>query len=273
MLLSGRYMVEIKMLPLSFAEYLVFCGAEKSADKKEYFGQYMMSGGFPGLFSLKGGDEINRDYLSGIYNTIVMKDIVRYNQIRDIDIMEKILLFLSDNIGYFVSAKKIADYLTSTGRKTSSDTADNYIRMLENAYLFYRAKRNNLKGKYLMKTNDKFFIADLGLRNLLKGGASDYGSSLENIVYLELIRRGYEVSVGKLDSLEVDFVAWKSPELAYIQVTSTLSIPEVRERELNPLRKIKDNYKKVILSTDPAGPFNDIDGMFHYNIIDFLLEA
>jgi predicted AAA+ superfamily ATPase len=276
-LLSGRY-VEIKMLPLSFAEFLVFTGkARPRRSLAEWFERYMTQGGFPGLFSFKqepsedGASLLVREYLSGIYSTVVMKDIITMNQIRDVDILEKIILFLADNIGYVVSAKKIADYLTSMGRKVSSYTVDNYIKTLENAYLFYRARRSDIKGRGLLSTNDKFFIADLGLRWFLKGKRTDFGSTLENIVYFELLRKGYNVAVGKFDSLEVDFVAWNETERIYVQVTSTLAPPEVRERELLPLQKIRDNYKKMILSLDPPGPFTDINGIFHYNIIDFLL--
>ncbi|MDR3200502.1 MAG: ATP-binding protein [Spirochaetales bacterium] len=269
-LLSGRY-VEIRMLPLSFREFLVFCKADKKKDRRQYFEQYIQQGGFPGIFSFNRDESLIQDYTSGIYSTIVMKDIIRMNQIRDVDILEKIIFFLADNIGNPVSAKKIADYLTSTGRKTTADTTDNFLKMLESAYLFYRAKRSDIKGKRLMKINDKFFIVDLGLRNFLKGKTSDYGSTLENIVFLELLRRGYNVTVGKLDSLEVDFVAWKSSEQVYFQVTSTLTLPGVLERELTPLRKIPDNYKKVILSMDPVLEFESIDGIFHYNLMDFLL--
>jgi predicted AAA+ superfamily ATPase len=273
-LLSGRY-VEIKMLPLSFAEFLVFSGEKPGP---ALFDRYMIQGGFPGLFSLgrEAGGTGNflpvREYLSGIYSTVVMKDIIGMNKIRDVDILEKIILFLADNIGFPVSAKKIADYLTSAGRKTSSYTVDSYIKMLENAYLFYRARRSDIKGKTLLSTNDKFFIVDLGLRRLLKGRQDNYGSVLENIVYFELLRRGYEVAVGKLDSLEVDFVAWNDVERVYYQVTATMIPPEVRERELLPLKKIADNYKKVILSMDPPSPFTDIDGIFHYNLVEFLLK-
>jgi predicted AAA+ superfamily ATPase len=292
-LLSGRY-IERRMLPLSFSEFLTFSQAvlgngsvqrngsvtrrkgkaEPLKSREAYFDEYLTHGGFPGLFSLdqrrRGETTLDNEYFSGIYNTIVMKDIIKMNQIRDVDILEKIILFLADNIGNIVSAKKIADYLTSTGRKTSSDTADNYLKMLENSYLFYRARRNDIKGKHFMKTNDKFFIVDLGLRNFLKGRKSDYGSTLENVVYFELLRRGYDVSVGKLDSLEVDFVARNMDEQLYVQVTSSLAEERVRERELLPLRKIPDNYKKVILSLDPIGPFNDINGMLHYNLIEWL---
>jgi predicted AAA+ superfamily ATPase len=282
-LLSGRY-VEIKMLPLSFAEFLVFSGVgakvkrsaagpDKNEDKTRWFERYMLQGGFPGLFSFNRETPLIREYHSGIYNTVVMKDIIAMNQIRDVDVLEKIILFLADNIGYVVSAKKIADYLTSTGRKTSSYTVDSYIKTLENAYLFYRVRRSDIKGKHLLSTNDKFFIVDLGLRRFLKGRQGDYGSTLENIVYFELFRRGYDVAVGKFDSLEVDFVARNDTETVYYQVTATMASPEVRERELLPLKKINDNYKKVILSMDHPGPFTDIDGIFHYNIIDFLLGA
>jgi predicted AAA+ superfamily ATPase len=291
-LLSGRY-VEIKMLPLSFAEFLLFAGSgppkprngESSGGKRRtaamgensfrLFERYLFQGGFPGLFSFNresGGDLPAGEYLSGIYNTVVMKDIISMNQIRDVDILEKIILFLAGNIGCLVSAKKIADYLTSTGRKTSSYTVDNYIKMLENAYLFYRARRSDIKGKHLLSTNDKFFVVDLGLRRFLRGKQSDYGSTLENVVYFELLRRGYTVTVGKYDSLEVDFVAQDNTERIYFQVTATMVPPEVREREILPLKKINDNYKKVILSMDPPGPFTDIDGIFHNNIVEFLLR-
>jgi predicted AAA+ superfamily ATPase len=275
-LLSGRY-VEIKMLPLSFAEFLVFAGKKNGAGKTALFEQYLVQGGFPGLFSFgrlaaAGSREtLVREYLSGIYNTVVMKDIITMNQVRDADLLEKIILDLADNIGYVVSAKKIADYLTSTGRKASSFTVDNYIKMLENAYLFYRVRRSDIKGKSLLSTNDKFFIVDLGLRRFLKGKQSDYGSVLENVVYFELLRRGYDAAVGKFDSLEIDFVALKDTEKVYFQVTTTMAPPEVRERELLALKKIRDNYKKVVLSMDPPSPFTDIEGIFHYNIIDFLL--
>jgi predicted AAA+ superfamily ATPase len=274
-LLSGRY-VEIKMLPLSFAEFLVFSGGSRTKRSPAYwFDRYMIQGGFPGLFlfqeTVETGASLIGEYLSGIYNTVVMKDIITMNQVRDVDILEKIILFLADNIGYMVSAKKIADYLTSKGRKTSSYTVDNYIKMLENAYLFYRVRRSDIKGKSLLLTNDKFFIVDLGLRGFLKGKQGDLGSTLENIVYFELLRRGYTVAVGKFDSLEIDFVAWNEREKIYFQVTLTMTSPEVRERELLPLRKIQDNYKKVVLSLDPPGPFTDIEGIFHYNLIDFLL--
>jgi predicted AAA+ superfamily ATPase len=271
-LLSGRY-IEIRILPLSFSEFLTFSGAGKKESKAPYFEKYLSQGGFPGLFAFDHSEAHFQEYLSGIYNTIVMKDIIRMNQIRDMDIMEKIILFLADNVGNIVSAKKISDYVNSTGRKTSNDTVDSYLSMLENSYLFYRAKRNDIKGKHLMKTNDKFFIVDIGLRNFLRGAKINYGSTLENIVYFELFRRGYKVSVGKLDSLELDFVAEKGSEKIYFQVTASMSVSEVRERELRPLRKIEDNYKKIILSMDPVGPFNDIDGMIHLNLLDFLTEG
>jgi predicted AAA+ superfamily ATPase len=169
-LLSGRY-IEIRMLPLSFDEFIAFSRAVEKKGKAKpakaapgkslgrYFEDYLTQGGFPGLFALDR--ERRGEYLSGIYNTIVVKDIIKMNQVRDVDILEKIILFLADNIGNIVSAKKIADYLTSTGRKVSSDTADSYLKMLENAYLFYRAKRHDIKGKHLMKTNDKFFGSGL----------------------------------------------------------------------------------------------------------------
>jgi predicted AAA+ superfamily ATPase len=272
-LLSGRY-VEIKMLPLSFSEFLQFRDVGEAQDYREHFDLYLKLGGYPGLTELPDDSDILQDYLFGVFNTIIIKDIVTANRIRDVDVLEKIARYLSSNIGNITSARKISNYLISTGRKISADTADNYLRMLENAYCFYRAKRYDLKGKSLMKTNDKFYIVDLGLRNMFRGGvSSDYGSMLENVVYFELTRKGYTVSVGKYGDLEIDFVAEKSGKLSYFQVAATIIPDEVRSRELKSFRLLGDNYEKTILTMDIVGPYDDIDGIKHQNIIDFLLRG
>jgi predicted AAA+ superfamily ATPase len=276
-LLSGRY-VEIKMLPLSFAEFLDFHHYEDEQKLDHYFDRFLEIGGFPGLAELKGGPQTHREYLEGIFNTILIKDMVTINHIRDVDMLQKIILFLSDTIGYYVSAKKIADYIVSTGRKITVDTVDSYLSILEGAYCFYRARRYNLKGKGLMKTNNKFYIVDLGLRSILKGSkASGYGSALENIVYFELLRRGYSVGVGTWDDLEIDFVAERpgamgNTRITYFQVSATIAIPEVRERELRPLRAVRDNYEKILLTMDRTGSGEDIGGIVHRNIVDWLWE-
>ena len=211
-------------------------------------------------------------FLEGIYNTVLMKDVIERNGVRDAALLESILKFIAANIGSIVSTKKISDYLTSSGRKTTSDTIDNYLKMLENAFIIYKANRYDLKGKMFLKTLEKYYIVDIGIRNKLIGlRNTDYGHVLENIVYLELLRRGYEVTIGKIGSLEVDFVASKPNEKIYYQVSATIMDEKTRERELRPLESISDNYPKYILTMDQT-VFNDYSGIRVKNIIDFLLE-
>jgi predicted AAA+ superfamily ATPase len=266
-LLSGRYM-EIKMLPLSFKEYREFNPAMNVQDQ---FTAYLEYGGFPGLHEMGNDENLIRFYLSGIYNTILMKDVMTHYSLRDADLLEKVVRFTAANIGNLVSAKKISDYLTSSGRKTSHETIDNYLKMLESAYFLYRAPRYDLKGKELLKTQGKYYIADTGLRFWSLGRKGiDMGSILENLAYLELLRRGHQVFVGSLHGdLEVDFVAQKDGIKTYYQICQTLQPDYVLERELKPLQAINDNYEKIILSQD-RNPFNDFDGIRHLNIIDWL---
>lgn len=273
-LLSGRY-VELHMLPLSFSEFLSFGTYEisDSQDIRKVFNYYLEYGGFPGLWELNDNDAIKRDYLNGIYSTVIVKDIVKMNNVRDVDLLEKVFAFLARNIGNLVSTKTITDFITSSGRKTSNDTIDSYLKMFENSYLMYRAKRHDIKGKAIMKTNDKFYITDIGIRNMLSGmSGGDYGSVLENIIYLELIRRNFNVSIGKLNNLEVDFIAEKPNEKVYYQVTASMVDSNVQKRELLPLESISDSYPKVVLSMDSPGPYDDFNGIKHLNIIEFLLE-
>jgi predicted AAA+ superfamily ATPase len=271
-LLSGRY-VEIKMLPLSFKEYLDFNDYAAQGDVLPYFNQYLEFGGFPGVTELRDHPTSIRPLINGIYNTIIMKDVVQRNAVRDPALLESAVRFLCGNVGKTVSTKRVSDYLTSAGRKTSSDTIDNYLKMLESAFIFYRARRYDLKGKLHLKTQEKFYIVDIGIRNDLIGfRGDDYGFTLENIVYFELLRRGYEVSIGKLGALEVDFVATKPDKIAYYQVTASMLDESVRERELAPLRGISDNYEKVILSMDKT-PVTDFEGIRNVNLLDFLLSG
>lgn len=270
-LLSGRY-VEIKMQPLSFKEYLNFTETDVQGSLQEKFNKYLEFGGLPTVVELFDHPETIGPFLEGIYNTVLMKDVIERNNIRDAALLESILRFIAANVGSIVSTKKISDYLTSSGRKTTSDTIDNYLKMLENAFIIYKANRYDLKGKMFLKTLEKYYIADMGLRNRLTGlRNTDYGHVLENIVYLELLRRGYEVTIGKIGSLEVDFVATKSNEKIYYQVSATILDEKTRERELRPLQSISDNYPKFILTMDQT-VFNDYSGIKVLNIIDFLLE-
>lgn len=265
-LLSGRY-VEIKMLPLSFAEYYEM----KGGDKREAFQEYYKKGGFPYAVTIDEND-IYRDYLQGIYNTVLLKDIVERKKVSDVATLEAVIRFLSDNIGNIVSVKKVADSLTGDGRKTTSTTIDNYIGALKEAFVLYEARRYDIKGKQYLRSLEKYYLVDMGIRNLLLGERSrDVGHILENIVYLELLHRGYQVSIGKVDSLEVDFVAQKGEDKIYYQVSASVLNPETYEREFRPLKKITDNYSKYVLTMDEL-PMGE-DGIKQVNIIDFLLEG
>ena len=271
-LLSGRY-VEIKMQPLSFKEYLDFTETENSENLQEKFNKYIRYGGLPTVVDLMDNPDTIGLFLEGIYNTVMMKDVIERNGVRDAALLESILKYIASNIGSIVSTKKISDYLTSSGRKTNSDTIDNYLKMLENAFIIYRANRYDLKGKLFLKTLEKYYIVDMGIRNRLTGlSNTDYGHILENLVYLELLRRGYKVTIGKIGTLEVDFVATKADEKIYYQVSATILDEQTRGRELRPLQSIPDNYPKYIITSDHT-IFNDYSGIKVKNIIDFLLEA
>ena len=268
-LLSGRYVL-IEVYPLSFREYLDFCPDEKQ-HIDEAFQQYLQFGGMPVIPGMPQDMNVIQTVLSGIYNTVLMKDIVQRNAVRDPALLEQIVRFLADNIGNPVSTSKISGYLTSQGRKTTPGTVDNYLKMLRDSYIFYRADRYDIKGKLYLKTLEKYYIVDNGLRNALLGfHGGDYGHVLENIVYLELLRRGYEVGVGKLGNLEVDFIASKPARKVYYQVSASIMDEKTRDRELAPLQQIPDQYEKVVLTMDRTY-IKDFNGIRNVNIIDFLL--
>lgn len=269
-LISGRY-VEIMIYPLSFREFLDFNQTGMEANLDAWLQKYIEIGGFPGLIDLVNNPNTIDPFLIGILNTILMKDVTQKNAVRDPILLENILRFLAKSISSPVSIKRITDYLISSGRKTTFETVDSYVTMLEKSYLIYRAKRYDIKGLALLKTNDKLYLTDLGLRRiLLRRQTEDYGALLENIVFFELLRRGYHVEVGKYEELEVDFVATKNDERKYIQVTASLLNEETKERELKPLRAIPDFNQRIVLSSDHLMPKNS-DGIKLINIIDFLL--
>lgn len=264
-LLSGRY-VEIPMLPLSFAEYYELSGM----DKRTAWNQYFRNGGFPYAVQIPDED-IRRDYLNGIYSTVLLKDIVARKKIQDVQLLESIVRFLFDNIGSMVSSKKIADSLTSFGRKTTSVTVENYVNALLESFILYKAGRYDVRGKQHLKSLEKYYIVDVGLRRLLLGDRHrDIGHILENIVYLELLRRGYTVSVGKVGELEIDFIAEKNGDKAYYQVSASVLDPNTFDREITPLKRVNDNYPKFIITMDEL-PMDE-EGIKIINIIDFLLE-
>ena len=268
-LLSGRY-VEIKMLPLSFKEYMQFI-EKPSNNIEEDFQLYLRYGGLPPIIELNNNLDMIQPFLSGIYNTVLMKDIVQRNTVRDAALLDNLVHFLADNIGNSISTKKISDYLTSAGRKTTPATIDNYLQMLEKAFIFYKASRYDIKGKLYLKTQEKYYIVDTGIRNNLLGLRNmDYGHILENIVYLELLKRGFDVYIGKIGNMEVDFIATKTNKKVYYQVSASILDEKTKERELRSLMSIPDQYDKILLTMDK--PYvEDFDGIKWINIIDFLL--
>lgn len=269
-LLSGRY-IEIKMLPLSFKEYIT------AFDDKNYqklFLDYMKNGGMPGNISILKTNPNDIDkYLDGIFSTIVYKDIMARNNITDKMLLESILKFIFDSIGSPISAKKISDTLTSKGMSTSNHTVQNYITSFIESFLIYKAERFDVKGKNLLARDYKYYVVDTGLRSYLLGkkADSDMGHILENIVYLELLRRGYKVYVGKVDDLEVDFVAENRDGLKYYQVALTVRDEKVLERELRALQKTGDHYPKYLLTLD-MDLEADYDGITKINVVDWLLK-
>lgn len=270
--LSGRY-VEIKVLPLSFKEFLDFAKLDDNMNGEDKFIEYIRYGGMPGIISLKNEEDIYENAIKGIYNTVFMKDVIERNKLVDATLLEKILRFLMSNIGSLISAKKISDFLTSQGTKVTHNTVLNYLTMLENAYLIYKVPRYDIKGKELLKTLEKYYIVDTGIRNVILGFRNtDFGHLIENIVYFELLRRGYEVTIGKTDSLEVDFIAMNSNDKKYFQVTYSMLDNSVKNRELNVLRSINDNYEKTILTMDKIYNNTSEEGIKIKYLVDFLME-
>jgi len=302
--LSGRC-VEIKMLPLSFREFIDFHGFEikevnsalggtrtvvfhESGDRyelREIFDAYMRFGGMPGIADVGLDQEKAMVLLDGIYSTVVVRDILErekrrgQKQITDPILLRKIILFLADNIGSTVSVSSIGNTLVNEGlledgkRKgtPSTHTVQAYISALMESYFFYDIKRFDIKGKEYLRTLGKFYIVDMGLRNYLLGFRNrDSGHAIENVVYFELLRRGYDVAIGKVDTAEVDFIATKTDEKLYIQVTESMVSEDVRRRELAPLQKIRDNYEKIVLSMEP-GLDSSYDGIKSLNLIPWLL--
>ncbi len=277
-LLSGRY-VEIRMLPLSFREFLDFYEFEATVSLEEKFQRYLQFGGMPILREYRLNEMRSNQALEGIYATVVLRDILQRNHGADQNTMQKIMLFLCSNIGCITSPNRIGNVLSEEGniqkgkgRNMAGKTVEKYMAMLHSAFIFYSVGRYDVKGKQLLKTLGKNYIIDMGFRNMLLGYRdSDRGHILENIVFLELIRRDYRVYIGKVGETEVDFVAEKPNDKRYIQVAESMQSPETRERELRPLQMIADNYEKIVLSMDKSY-INSYDGIKSLNLIDWLLS-
>ena len=269
-LISGRY-IEIKMLPLSFREYVESTGSNDDLARK--YTSYLETSSFPYALELAGQPKEIRDYLEGIYNTIVVKDIAGRHKFPDTMMLESVTRFVFDNIGSQLSTKKIADTMTSEGRKIDVKTVEKYLKALTESYIVYQAKRYNIKGRQYLKTLEKYYVVDIGLRAMLLGSRSvDVGHILENVVYLELLRRGSDIYVGKVDDVEVDFVAMEQKRIVYYQVAATVRDEKTLKRELMPLQKIPDHYPKFILTLD-EDPEADYDGIRRINVLDWLIGA
>ena len=268
-LLSGRY-VEIKMLPLSFKEYVK--ATDGANNLSQSYRNFIRHGAFPYTLALGNNEGAIREYLEGIYNTIVVKDIATRKKISDTMMLESVTRFLFSSTGSPVSTKKIADTMTSSGRKIDVKTIERYLDGLMESYIVHQVKRFNIRGKQYLKTLEKYYSVDTGLRYLLLGSSvTDVGHILENVVYLELLRRGFSVYIGKLDELEVDFVAKNQKGLQYIQVAASVRDEKTLQRELASLRRISDNYPKLILTLDDD-PEEDYDGIHRMNALEWLLQ-
>lgn len=273
-LLSGRY-IELKMLPLSFKEYCEGYKASFSNDWKskiELYNSYLTSSSFPYVLQIMDNKKDVNDYLQGIYSTILLKDVVARYKIADVKMLESVIRFIFDSIGSLLSINKIANTMTSNGRKVDNKTIEKYINALVDSLMIYPVTRYNIKGKQHLQVLEKYYVVDIGLRYMLLGNRNyDVGHMLENIVYLELIRRGYQVYVGQVGEYEVDFVAQSYEETIYYQVAATVRDKETLARELNSLQRINDNYPKIILTLD-EDPKADYDGIKRINVLEWLLE-
>lgn len=272
-LISGRY-AEIKMLPLSFKEYYGYY-ANSGKSKEELFDEYLKYGGLPSLLSLPQDEETIDAYLSSVYDTIILKDVLERNKFRDIDLLKRVFAFVCGNVGSITSANKLAKYLANEAKLDSSirpATIANILQMLENAFIVYRAERYDVKGKEVLKSLEKYYVADTGLKNTVVGYAiENYGHSIENVVYLELLRRGYRVYVGKSETKEIDFVAIGKKETRYFQVTETLFDKATLQREVAPFYSTPDFFEKTIITADKTYVSN-ANGIKIVNLIDFLLS-
>ena len=269
--LAGRY-VEFVIYPFSFKEFLeTLKSIQQDVSTREAFQKYVKFGGMPFLYNLAFEEEASLQYLKDIYSSIILKDITQRNKIRDTDLLERVISYLIMNVGNNFSATSISKFFKSENRKVSVETILNYIKAAEESFLIYRVSRDDLIGKKVLNVNEKYYIADHGMREAILGSNQrDINQIFENIIYLELLRKGYTVRVGKVDNLEVDFVCTKGNEKIYVQVTYLLASPETIEREFTSLEKIDDNYPKYVISMDEFDMSRN--GIIHINIIDFLMN-
>lgn len=269
--LAGRY-VEFIIYPFSYLEFMdLYRTVFPGADSREVFNKYLVVGGMPYLSNLHYEEEPCRQYLQDLYNSVVLKDVVKRNSIRDVDLLERIIAYVTANIGTTFSATAISKYLKSEGRTVAPETILNYIKACEEAFLFYRVKRQDLQGKKILTVNEKYYIADQGIREAVFGGnRRDINLILENIVYMELLRHGYQVTVGKAAEKEIDFVCERRGEKIYVQVCYLLAAEETVRREFGVYESVRDNYPKYVVSMDEFDMSRE--GIKHRNVRDFLVE-
>ena len=268
--LAGRY-VEFIIYPFSFSEFLaLYHSVEPDADTRTCFDRYLTFGGMPYLANLRFDETACRQYLRDLFNSVELKDIVKRNNVRDVDMLERIIAYVTANIGTTFSSTAISKYLKNEGRRVSPETVLNYLKACSDAFLFYQVRRQDLQGKKILTVNEKYYVADHGIREAVIGGnMRDINLVLENIVFMEALRRGYSVTVGKVGEREIDFVCERHGEKCYIQVTYLLAAEETVQREFGVYEHVQDNFPKYVVSLDEFDMSRN--GVRHYNIRDFLL--
>lgn len=268
--LAGRY-VEFIIYPFSFSEFLaLYHSVEPDADTRTCFNRYLTFGGMPYLANLRFDETACRQYLRDLFNSVELKDIVKRNNVRDVDMLERIIAYVTANIGTTFSSTAISKYLKNEGRRVSPETVLNYLKACSDAFLFYQVRRQDLQGKKILTVNEKYYVADHGIREAVIGGnMRDINLVLENIVFMEALRRGYSVTVGKVGEREIDFVCERHGEKCYIQVTYLLAAEETVQREFGVYEHVQDNFPKYVVSLDEFDMSRN--GVRHYNIRDFLL--
>lgn len=268
--LAGRY-VEFIIYPFSFSEFLaLYHSVEPDADTRTCFDRYLTFGGMPYLANLRFDEIACRQYLRDLFNSVELKDIVKRNNVRDVDMLERIIAYVTANIGTTFSSTAISKYLKNEGRRVSPETVLNYLKACSDAFLFYQVRRQDLQGKKILTVNEKYYVADHGIREAVIGGnMRDINLVLENIVFMEALRRGYSITVGKVGEREIDFVCERHGEKCYIQVTYLLAVEETVQREFGVYEHVQDNFPKYVVSLDEFDMSRN--GVRHYNIRDFLL--
>ncbi len=270
-LLAGRVLT-IKIYPFSFKEFISIYPFKNTEDKFEKFDKYLRYGGMPMIVNMNDNENLIMNYLNDLKEVVLKKDVISRNNIKDIVFLDNLIKYMASTIGNLTTPYAIAEFMKKNGSSITNETVDSYLKMLENAYFMYRVPRYELKGKQLLKTQGKYYFIDNGLKNIIAGISSyDTGNSYENIIYIELLRRGYEVYVGQYNDIEIDFIAISPNEKIYFQVTRSLADEKVEEREKKSLLAINDNYRKVILTMDNVKN-KQIDGIQVINIIDFLIK-